>query len=106
MRNQQFSRRALLQSAATLGSAAAVTGMLPGAAVAAAGEDGNGKDSRVIATDDGSIVETQCGKVRGFTRNGIHTFKGIPYGASTAGKNRFMPPQKRTLVWYPQCALL
>ena len=95
MRNQRFSRRALLQSAATLGSAAAVTGMLPRAAVAAsAGKDGNGKDSRVIATDNGSIVETQCGKVRGYTRNGIHTFKGIPYGASTAGKNRFMPPQK------------
>jgi para-nitrobenzyl esterase len=95
MRNPRFSRRALLQSAATLGGAAAVTGMLPGAAVAAsAGKDGNGKDSRVIATDNGSIVETQCGKVRGFTRNGIHTFKGIPYGASTEGKNRFMPPQK------------
>lgn len=97
MRDKQFSRRALLQSAATLGGAAAVSGVLPGAAVAASSSaDGDGKNSgnMIIATDNGSIVETQCGKVRGCTRNGIHMFKGIPYGASTDGKNRFMPPQK------------
>ncbi|MBV8830579.1 MAG: carboxylesterase/lipase family protein [Acidobacteriaceae bacterium] len=27
-------------------------------------------------------------------RNGIYTFKGIPYAQSTAGKARFMPPKK------------
>lgn len=39
------------------------------------------------------IVETKYGKVRGINHVGVKTFKGIRYGASTEGKNRFMPPQ-------------
>jgi para-nitrobenzyl esterase len=34
--------------------------------------------------------------VRGYTRNGIYTFKGMPYADTTAGQNRFMPPVKPT----------
>src|SRR5262245_48472376 len=42
------------------------------------------------------IAETAFGKIRGEDAGGIKIFKGIPYGASTAGKNRFMPPSDPT----------
>ena len=42
------------------------------------------------------VVETTSGKVRGFLNDGICSFRGVRYGASTEGKNRFMPPQKPT----------
>jgi para-nitrobenzyl esterase len=43
---------------------------------------------------DTAIADTSTGKVRGTELDGIKVFKGIPYGASTSGKNRFMPPVK------------
>jgi para-nitrobenzyl esterase len=42
------------------------------------------------------IVETKYGKLRGLTQDGVHIFKGVRYGASTAGANRFMPPRPVT----------
>ncbi|WP_163718525.1 carboxylesterase/lipase family protein [Mangrovibacterium lignilyticum] len=48
----------------------------------------------VEISENGAIVETKFGKIRGYRRNGIYTYKGIPYGASTGGKNRFMAPQE------------
>ena len=47
-----------------------------------------------FAQDRSAIVETSSGKVRGNVVEGINVFKGIPYGGSTTGSNRFMPPTR------------
>jgi para-nitrobenzyl esterase len=39
-------------------------------------------------------ADTQYGKIQGIANAGIKEFKGIPYGAPTGGKNRYLPPQK------------
>ncbi len=58
----------------------------------------SGSKSNVASTKDGSdilasasnaIVETECGKVAGYIKDGTVVFKGIPY----AKAERFMPPQ-------------
>jgi len=42
----------------------------------------------------GPVAETTSGKIRGTSQDKINAFKGVPYGASTAGSGRFMPPSK------------
>jgi len=56
------------------------------------------EDQILLIGDNIAVAQTEYGKVRGFILRGIHQFLGIPYGADTSGKNRFMPPQK-PLPW-------
>src|ERR687895_525376 len=39
------------------------------------------------------VATTQYGKIKGITWSGVHAFKGVPYGASTAGRNRWRAPR-------------
>ncbi len=38
------------------------------------------------STPRSAIARTQYGRVRGFLDGGVFTFKGVPYGQSTAGR--------------------
>lgn len=86
--NINVGRRALMKSS-LLGGGAAVAGALFRGLIPATawGVDPSSKY-------EGLIVETAAGKVRGVIQGGTHIFRGIPYSASTAGSNRFMPPRK------------
>ena len=43
------------------------------------------------STPRSAVAKTQYGKVRGFVDGGVLTFKGVPYGQTTAGENRWLP---------------
>lgn len=66
--------------------------------VAQASSSANADDQILFVGDEIAVANTEYGKVRGFILRGINQFLGIPYGADTSGKNRFMPPQK-PLSW-------
>jgi para-nitrobenzyl esterase len=84
-------RRTLIKTAVGI----AATGLLPrqitasSASVAESPATGS-----IVASDSAAVAETSHGKVRGFIHREMFIFRGIPYGASTAGARRFMAPAK------------
>ncbi len=49
--------------------------------------------ARAEAPRPSAIVETASGKAQGYVTDGVSTYKGIPYGADTSGRNRFLTPR-------------
>ncbi len=82
----------------TIGAGAAGLSIGPSLALSSCTSfTGNNKeqdDQVLFIGDDIAVADTIHGKVRGFILRDIYTFRGIPYGADTSGKNRFMSPQK------------
>src|SRR5690349_12222461 len=85
-----ISRRSALSGAALVAGLAGLGTSAPTTAEVTA--KSRAEKSLLVASRDNAVVETSSGRVRGYTRNGVHTFKGIPYAESTAGANRFLPP--------------
>jgi para-nitrobenzyl esterase len=86
-----LNRRQLLR----LSTAAGVAASLPGSAGAAAAQGRQAVRTAtlpgVCSTPGTAVAKTQYGKVRGYVEDGVLTFKGVPYGASTGGENRWRP---------------
>jgi para-nitrobenzyl esterase len=87
-------RRTVLAGAAALTATAAAAGKALAQAPRPAerppsGLAAGGGSSKIFQT-----TEIATGKVMGIANGPIWEFRGIPYGAPTGGRNRYMPPQR------------
>src|SRR5690606_9922673 len=109
-----LNRRDWLRNATGVVVGSAALGMALPACSSGSSQTSSGSPARtggVRGPAPHAIVETTSGRVRGFVRNGVYIFRGIPYGDTTAGANRFQPakkPQPWTGVrsstsWGPVC---
>lgn len=115
LKNAPVGRRTWIRRAVTLAGVPAASAWLPAfpgdAAAAPPPETPRPSGTTINTSDPKAIVDTTAGRVRGFVRNGIYSFKGIPFAASSEGRARFMPPVRpaawagiRTAMYYgPTC---
>lgn len=89
-------RRDWIKRATGAAGGAALGITLPSSVVAAEAAVQGTSTAVPRVTTPNDIVETTAGRVRGFARNGVHIFRGIPYGDTAGGANRFMPAKKPT----------
>ncbi len=86
-------RRAVLIAGAAMAVAGAAGKAMAQAptppAAAPAGLAAGGGSSKIF-----QVTDTATGKVQGIANGPVWEFRGIPYGAPTGGRNRYMPPQK------------
>ena len=105
---RDWMKRAAIAAAAPAGAALVSVGC-GSETVPALHDTAPAPPSTSVATPDNAVVTTTAGRVRGFTRNGVFIFKGIPYGDTTGGENRFMAPKpvkpwtdvRPALAWGP-----
>ena len=88
-------RREFFQALGATAAGLSVAPIFLSSSCSRAVENENQLDNQVLFIgDDIAVADTVYGKVRGYLIRDIYYFWGMPYGADTSGKNRFMPPQK------------
>ena len=82
-----------LSTAAGMGAAASPA---EAATAQARSPRARGAQTPTCSTPRAAVATTRYGKVRGYIEDGVLTFKGVPYGATTAGEHRWLPARPPT----------
>lgn len=89
-RRDFFGKAGIGIAACSLGAAAP----LSACRIQSVNENDDNDGQQLFIGENIAVADTKYGKIKGFLLRGIYNFRGIPYGADTSGKNRFLPPQK------------